>query len=98
MTQQKELYLEMHQFKADCFFAFKSELEKIFKEIKIDSRFELAFHLLHQDTYCENRICYGLPMFSKINDQKILLSVQESRLVLSPAVYISCTLLTNKRT
>ena len=26
VTQQKELYLEMHQFKADCLFAFKSEL------------------------------------------------------------------------
>jgi hypothetical protein len=97
ITQQKELYLEMHQFKSDILFSFTSQLEKIITQIKIDSRFQLAFHLLHKTTHCENRICYSLPAFSHHND-KIQLSVQQSKLVLSPALYISCTLLANRRT
>jgi hypothetical protein len=72
-------------------------LEKIFTQIKLDGRFQLAFHLLHKTTHCEHRLCYSLPAFSHKNE-KIQLSVLQSNLVLSPALYISCTLLANKRT
>ena len=95
---RKELFLELRSFKLQSLTNFLFDLEQILQNNQIDPNYEIVFQLLRNHQFCLGNTCYTLPIFNVMDQNTIQITVQTSTQSLARAIYISCTILANRRT
>ena len=97
-VSRKELFLELRSFKTQSLQNFQFNLDQILKNNKLDSTYNIVFELLRSHQFCRSNTCYTLPIFNILNEKTIQITVQKAVQSLAKAIFISCTILNNRRT
>ena len=74
------------------------DLDRILKTNQLDANYNIVFELLRNHQFCLSNTCYTLPIFNVMDHNTIQITVQKSVQSLARAMYISCTILNNRRT
>ena len=95
---RKEIFLELRTLKESALSSFLFDLQQILATNHLDKSYEIVFSLLRTSEFCQNNLCYSLPIFNSIDQTLVVVNVQITQQSLARGYYISCSILPNHRT
>ena len=95
---RKEIFLELRTLKESALSSFLFDLQQILATNHLDKAYQIVFSLLRTSEFCQNNLCYSLPIFNSIAQTLVVVNVQITQQSLARGFYISCSVLNNQRT